>query len=66
MDATEDEDNLTCYVLLFNPIDFYEKVYSDLEYNGEKYNFLLDWDSDSIKKELIYQGNVNRVIKVQK
>lgn len=66
MAATGDEDNLTCYVLLFNPIDFYEKFYSEIMYNGEGYNCLLDWDSDSIEEELIYQGNVNQVIYIQK
>lgn len=58
LSAAEGEDERSCYVLLFNPEDFYIKK------ENNRYERLLDWDI--ISKELTFQGNVNRVIYLKK
>lgn len=57
LDGTE-EDDRTCYVLLFNPSDFY------ISKENGTYDFLIDWKT--ILKELIFQGNENRVLLIKK
>lgn len=54
LSAAEGEEERTCYVLLFNPTDFYTKKENDT------YEFLLNWKI--LSKELIFQGDVSRVI----
>ena len=56
--SAESEDERTCYVLLFNPTEFYTKKESD------KYECLIKWEI--LSKELIFQGDVNRVIFLKK
>lgn len=58
LSATEGEDERTCYVLLFNPENFYIKKEND------KYERLIDWNI--LSKELKFQGDVNRVIFLKK
>ena len=66
--AADEEDNITCYVLLFHPEDFYTKEEPEHDeegnYNEDIYACSLDWNL--ILKELIYQGNNNRVIYIKK
>lgn len=52
--VTDGENERTCYVLLFNPSDFYKKR------DNETFDFLIDWEI--VSKELKYQGDVSRVI----
>lgn len=54
LSAEEGEDEKTCYVLLFNQDDFYIKKEAD------RYERLLDWNV--ISKELIFQGEISRVL----
>ena len=58
LSAEEGENERTCYVLLFNPEDFYIKKKND------KFERLLDWSI--ISTELKLQGEVNRVIFLKK
>lgn len=58
MSAAEDEEERTCYVLIFNPTDFYTKKENDT------YEFQLNWET--ISKELIFQGNVSKVLYIRK
>lgn len=58
------DDSITCYVLLFNPVDFYKKKEKKSAKDDDTYDCLLNWDL--ITKELIYQGNVNRVIYIKR
>lgn len=58
MSAAAGEDERTCYVLLFNPEDFYIKKEND------EYERLLDWDI--LSTELIFQGDVCRVMLLKK
>lgn len=58
LSAAEDEDERTCYVLVFNPEDFYIKKEND------KYNRLLNWET--LSAELKFQGDINRVILLKK
>lgn len=68
MIATDEDNNITCYVMLFKPEDFYEKV--ELECNDitnsaeDIYTCSIDWSL--IIKELTHQGNANRVIFIKK
>lgn len=56
--AADGENDRTCYVLLFNPSDFYIKKEND------KYESLIDWDV--VSKELTYQGDICKVIYLRK
>ena len=58
LSAAKGEDERTCYVLLFNPTDFYTKKENDT------YEFLLNWET--LSKELKFQGDVSRVIYIKK
>lgn len=58
LSATEGEDERTCYVLLFNPEDFYIKKEND------KYECIVDWNI--LSTELKFQGDANRVIFLKK
>lgn len=57
MDATDEEDNRTCYIIIFNPLNYFRK-----QDNG-RYANNINWNI--ITKELIYQGNVNRVLQLE-
>ena len=58
LSAAEGEDERTCYVLLFNPTDFY------LEKDSDRYERLINLDI--LSKELVFQGDVSRVIYIKK
>ena len=58
LSAAEGEEERTCYVLLFNPTDFYTKKKND------RYESLLNWET--LSKELTFQGNVSRVLYIKK
>ena len=62
--ATDEYDNITSYVILFNPEDFYSQLEIKDLLTDEIYKCSLNWDL--IIKELIYQGNANRVIYIKK
>lgn len=62
--AMGEEDMITCYVLIFNPDDFYIKNEKRFEEDEDTYDFLLKWEL--VTKELTYQGDVNRVIYIKK
>ncbi len=52
LDSSEEYER-TCYILLFNPENFYDK-------KNEKFERLINWNI--ISNELVFQGDVNRVI----
>jgi len=54
LSAAEGEEERTCYVLLFNPTDFY------LKKNNDRYERLINWGI--LSKELEFQGDISRVI----
>ena len=54
--SIEEGIDRTCYVIIFNEKDFFQKQ------NNGKYIKQLDWNI--IEKNLIFQGNVERVIKI--
>lgn len=56
MSAENEEDSRTCYVLLFKRSDLYEDVESGIY----DYKRMINWSI--IEKELIYQGNIDRVL----
>lgn len=58
LSAAKGEEERTCYVLLFNPTDFY------LEKDNDRYERLINWDI--LSKELVFQGDVSKVIIIQK
>ena len=58
MSAARGEDGQTCYVLLFNPTDFY------LKKDNDRYERLINWDI--LSKELMFQGDISRVIYLRK
>lgn len=58
LSAVEGEEERTCYVILFNPTDFYIKK------KKNKYERLINWDI--LSKELVFQGDVSRVLYIKR
>lgn len=54
------DDDRTCYVILFNRSDFYKELNKSSFYD---YMRLINWEI--IERELIYQGNVERVLYIK-
>ena len=58
LSAAEGEEERTCYVILFNPTDFYTKTEEDT------YEFVLNWET--LAKELTFQGDVSRGLYIRR
>ena len=58
LSAAVGEEERTCYVMLFNPTDFYVKK------ENERYESIINWNV--ILKELTFQGDVSRAIFLKK